>query len=211
VSSQRARRAPASGQRGDPATRRRICDAALRLIDRRQGADVTLAEVARAARVSRQALYLHFADRADLLVALVRYADEQRGMAAAIRRVEGAPSGIAALQELARMQASMNPAIWPIARLIDAVRRRDNAAERSWKDRLARRLEGCRGIVDRLAGEGSLRRGVNRRVAADLLWTLTSLRTWEDLVLIRGWTAAEYADRLTDLLMRTLIHRGRSC
>jgi len=65
-----------SSQKGDPATRRRICEAALRLIVKRRGAAVTLAEVARAARVSRQALYLHFADRAELLLALVRYADD---------------------------------------------------------------------------------------------------------------------------------------
>ena len=53
---------------GDPATRVRILDAALRLVTRKGGADVTLGDVAREARVSRQALYLHFADRAGLFL-----------------------------------------------------------------------------------------------------------------------------------------------
>jgi len=194
-----------SSHGGDPATRRRICEAALRLIAARRGADVTLAEVARAARVSRQALYLHFADRADLFVALVRYADEQRGMTDAITRVQDAPSGTAALRELAAMQARMNPAIWPLARLIDAVRRQNDAAEQSWKDRLASRLRGCRAIVARLEKEGSLRRGLDAGVAVDLLWSLTSLRVWEDLVLLRRWSATQYEGRLLALLMRALV------
>jgi len=178
----------------------------LRLVSQRRGVDVTLADVARAARVSRQALYLHFADRAELFVAVVRYADEQRGIAAAVRRIHDLPSGTAALREMAAMQATLNPTVWPLARLIDAVSRRDNAAERSWKDRLASRLQGCRAIVARLEKEGSLRSGLTTAVAADLLWTLTSLRTWEDLVLTRGWTAKEYRERLTDLLLRALVH-----
>jgi AcrR family transcriptional regulator len=194
-----------SSRRGDPATRRRICDAALRLVSRQRGVDITLADVASAAGVSRQALYLHFAHRADLFVALVQYADERRGIPAAIRRIENAPSGTAALREIAAMQARMNPTVWPLARLIDAVRRQNNAAEQSWKDRLASRLQGCRAIVARLETEGSLRPGLKADVAADLLWTMTSLRTWEDLVLLRRWTAKQYRERLTNLLLHTLV------
>jgi AcrR family transcriptional regulator len=194
-----------SSQHGDPATRQRICDSALRLISKQGGAGVTLAKVARIARVSRQALYLHFADRADLFVALVRYADERRGLANAIQRIEQAPSGILALREMAAMQARMNPTIWPLARLIDSVRRQDEAAERCWQDRLASRLQGCRSIVARLKKENSLEPSLHGAVATDLLWTLTSLRTWEDLVLLRGWTARQYKDRLSELLLRMLV------
>jgi len=104
---------------GDPATRLRILDAALRLVTRKGGADVKLADVAREARVSRQALYLHFADRAGLFLALVRHADERRGLAAAIQRIQDAASGEAALREMAATQARMNPAIWPLARALE--------------------------------------------------------------------------------------------
>ena len=194
-----------SSQPGDPATRRRILETSLRLILERRGATVTLAEVARAARVSRQALYLHFADRAELLLALVRYADEQRGLPAAVQRIERAASGVAALKELAAMQAKMNPTIWPLARLVDTARRHDKAAEGSWRDRLVSRRNGCRAIVARLADDGTLRRGLNAVVAADLLWTLTSLQIWEDLVLSRGWTAKQYQERLTDVLLHVLV------
>jgi AcrR family transcriptional regulator len=189
---------------GDPATRRRILDAAVRLITRRGGADVTLADVARAARVSRQALYLHFADRAALFLALVRHADERRGLAAAVQPIVDAPDGVAALREMVAMQARLNPKIWPLARTFESVRRQDEAAERSWQDRLEGRLQGCRLGVARLAREGTLRRGLKPAVAADLLWTLTSLRTWEDLVLQRGWSAEQYEKRLGDVLRLVL-------
>jgi AcrR family transcriptional regulator len=194
-----------SSRRGDPATRRRICEAALRLVSRRGGGEVTLATVARAAGVSRQALYLHFANRGDLFVALVQYADEQRGLSAAIQRIEEAASGLAALREMAAQQAKLNPAIWPLARLIDSIRREDAAAERSWQDRLAHRFDGCRGMVARLEKEHTLRPGLDPGLAADLLWTFTSLRMWEDLVLLRGWTAAQYEERVTKLLVDVLV------
>ena len=193
---------------GAPATRRRILDATLRLITRRGGADVKLADIARAAHVSRQALYLHFADRAALFLALVRHVDERRGLAAAVQRITDAPTGVAALREAVAMQAKMNPQLWPLARVFESVRRQDEAAERSWQDRLEHRLQGCRVMVERLAREGTLRRGLEPGVAADLLWTLTSLRTWEDLVLQRGWSAEQYETRLADLLLTMLTGSG---
>ncbi len=193
-----------SSRGGDPATRRRILDATLTLITRRGGVDVKMADVARAARVSRQALYLHFADRAALFTALVRHADERRGLAEAIQGIVDAPGGRAALLELVAVQARLNPAIWPVARAFDAVRRRDEAAEQSWRDRLEHRWQGCAAMAARLAQEGLLRTGLDPRVAADLLWTLTSLRMWEDLVLERSWSAEQYRERVSKLVLETL-------
>jgi AcrR family transcriptional regulator len=188
-----------SAAAGDPATRRRILDATLKLLTKRGGAGVKLSEVARAARVSRQAIYLHFADRAELFTAVVRHGDEQHGLPAAVQRIVDAPSGVDAIRAMVALQARLNPDIWPIARALEAVRRLDAAAERSWQDRLEHRLSGCRSIVGRLAREGTLRPGMPEGVAADLLCTLTSLRMWEDLVLERGWTAALYEESISQL------------
>jgi AcrR family transcriptional regulator len=185
-------------------TKTRILDAALALITKREGANVSMARIARAARVSRQGMYLHFADRADLMLAVVRHADEKRGLAAEIRKVSEAPTGVAAMCEMVSVQARMNPGIWAIARAVDAVRRTDAAAERSWQDRLSHRLEGCRQIVARMHQEGALRPGISQETATDLLWSITSLRTWEDLVLERGWTAAQYEEGVTQLLRDAL-------
>jgi AcrR family transcriptional regulator len=180
------------------------------LISARTGVDVTMAEVARKAKVSRQALYLHFADRAELFTAVVRDADEQRGWSTAMQEVVDAPTGIDGVIEMVALQARMNPGTWPIARAFETIRRQDATAERTWQDRLDHRLEGCRAMVDRLAREGTLRPGLDREVAVDLLWTLTSLRMWEELVVQRKWTAKEYEQRLGELLLITLTNTAAS-
>jgi AcrR family transcriptional regulator len=182
----------------------RILETAVRLIRRRGGADVSMAQIAKAAGISRQALYLHFPDRAALLLAVVHYVDDRRGLPAAVRDILGAPRGDAALRRLVTLQARSNPGLWALARAFDAVRRRDADAERSWQDRKANRLRGARHIVGQLKREGVLRRDLSASVAADLLWTLTSLRTWEDLVLERGWTARQYEQRMMAALTTLL-------
>ena len=190
-------------------TTARILDAALALIKKRGDARVTMADIAAAAKISRQAVYLHFSDRADLMVALVRHADEQRNLAKEIQKIRDAPSGAAALREMAALQARMNPSIWAAARAVDAVRRLDPAAERSWQDRLEHRLAGAREIISRLQAENNLRSNLDPDAAADLLWTITSLRMWEDLVLQRGWSAARYEERITELLLISLTRTRR--
>ena len=182
----------------------RILDAALALIKKRGGADVSMAEIAKAARVSRQAVYLHFADRADLMLALVAHVDEKRGLADELRKIAEAPTGVAAMFEMAAVQARSNPGIWAIASALDAVRRTDADAERGWQDRLKHRWEGCRRIVERVKKEGALKAGLGDEAATDLLWSITSLRMWEDLVLERKWTAAQYEERITRLLRDAL-------
>ena len=193
-----------SAKGGDPATRQRICEAALRLIVKRGGVDVPLADVAKAARVSRQALYLHFRDRAALFLAVAQHADEKRGLPEAIRRLQQAPTGLDALRYMAATRATLNPEIWPLARILDGVRRDDPAAEVILQQRRVARLGACRMIVEQLARDGTLRPGLEPSMAADLLWALTSIRTWEDLVLVRGWTAAQYEERLVATLLRVL-------
>jgi hypothetical protein len=121
-----------------------------------------------------------------------------------VQRIRDAPDAVAALLEMVAMQARVNPGIWPMARALDSVRREDEAAERSLQDRLAHRLAGCRAIVARLAEEGVLESGIDQTVAADLLWTLTSLRLWEDLVLLRGWSVPRYRRHVGAMILRTL-------
>lgn len=185
-------------------SRKRILEAAVDLITKRGEADVTMADLARAARVSRQAVYLHFADRAALMLALVRYVDEKRGLEKELGKIRDAPSGVAAVREIVALQARMNPAIWAVARAVDAVRRTDEAAQRGWQDRLENRLAGCQEVVARLAKEGQLRADLDASTAADLLWAITSLRMWEDLVLQRGWSSRRYVRHLIALLLATL-------
>jgi AcrR family transcriptional regulator len=185
-------------------TAARILDSALVLITKRGEAKVTMAHIARAARLSRQAVYLHFADRAALMLAAARHLDERLGLTDEVRRIENAPTGAAMVAAMVSLQARRNPALWPLARAVDAVRRTDAAAEHAWQDRLDNRLHGCQAIVAQLEREGNLREGLDRSFAADLLWSLTSLRAWEDLVLQRGWSTDQYVGHVTELCLEAL-------
>src|SRR4029453_11979114 len=90
----------------------RILDAALALIAKRGDAHVTMAQIARAARVSRQAVYLHFADRAELMVALARHLDAELGLPAEIQRIADATSGAEQVEAMVSLQARTNPSLW---------------------------------------------------------------------------------------------------
>ena len=182
----------------------KILEAALALVTKRGGADFGMEQVARAARMSRQAVYLHFADRSALFLALVRYSDERRGLNEEIKHIENAPTGLEAMRRMVSLHSRKNNEIWAAARALDAVRRTDRAVEKSWQDRLQHRLEGCRGIVRRVQQDGDLLPEMDLETAADLLWTITSLRMWEDLVLSRRWSAQKYEQWVYATLLRSL-------
>ena len=57
-------------------TRTRILNACRALLESDAGAVTRMSDVAKAAGVSRQAVYLHFKTRAELLIALTRHIDE---------------------------------------------------------------------------------------------------------------------------------------
>ena len=192
---------------GSNTTRDRILAAALILLRKAQG-PIAMSAIARKAGVSRQALYLIFADRADLFVALVRYFDEKRGLAEELAKIRDAPSGVAALLMMVDLQARQNPALKPLADAMELLRRQDPDADKGWQDRLDNRLKGCRATVERMAREGSLRKGLDVAVAADLVWTITSFRMWDDLVSLRGWTADQYRERVCGLLMSSVVEAG---
>ena len=178
----------------------RILEAALKLLLKRGNPVTSMGEIAKAAGISRQALYRQFPDRASLFVTLGRYADEKRGLYPELKRVQEATSGIAALEAFVSLQARMNPGIWPLFHAAETIRHHDAAAEQACEDRLKNRLNVCREIVQKIDREGLLRSDLSIDLATGLLWTITSLRTWEKLVLQRKWPAENYQKHVLFLL-----------
>lgn len=174
------------------------------LVERAEG-PVAMGAIAKAAGLSRQALYLTFADKGDLFIAMVRRVDEARGIPAEVAKIQAAPTGEAALLAMVDLQARLNPGLKPIADAFEVLRRQDAEADRAWRDRLENRLRGCRAIVAQLQAEGRLRPGLDPEAAADLAWTLTSFRIWEDLVAQRGWSADRYREHVGALLVEALV------
>ena len=159
----------------------RIMDAAFSCAQ--EGPDFTMADVARAAGLSRQAIYLHFPDRKTLLVALaLRFREEHPSP-----KIKDAPSARAALNMLVARFAEVYSELWPVVRALD-----DEAGNRGV-------APDCHALVQRFREEGALASHLSPATAADLLATLLSLSVWKELVLGRGWDSARYKSHIAFL------------
>lgn len=191
------------------ATKIRILEAAHSLMQ--QGAThASMAEIAKAAGLSRQAVYMHFGTREALLNALNEYMAHTCGIAAELERIEQSPTGIDALRAAASFQARLYPKVRAVVRALERAQSdNDEAAGRVWQAQLRSDLAGCKGTVERLEREQLLRRELDIATATDLLWALTSIPLWEELVLQRGWSAKRYEKHVADLLIASLIDPAR--
>ena len=185
-------------------TRARILGAARGLVEAADGALPSMSEIARAVGISRQALYLHFPDRASLLLALVAYVDEREALEAEIAAVENMPDAAGQIRAWVRMQSRRNPKIAPFTRALDQVRNSDLAASAAWRDRTDNRMRGAVAIISRLREEGRLHPSWDAEEGAALLWELTSFRVWDDLVNEAGLTADRYVEIATTTALAAL-------
>lgn len=185
---------------GDPGTRRKILEATWELM-RERGAAIRLSDVATRAGVSRQAVYLHFGDRAGLILGLVRYMDETLGLGASLQRVFSAATGAEALERLVALHRTFNPRIDPIAQALDAGQYDDQALGNAWRERLEFRRSHHRQIIQRIYEEGKLPEEWSAEAAGDLLFAITLPAVWRELVRNLGWTPLR-AERAMSLLVR---------
>jgi AcrR family transcriptional regulator len=185
-------------------TRDRILAAARELIQRDNAGAPNMSAIAREAGISRQALYLHFRDRASLLVALVAEVDERTDLRSELEAVNAAADAEAQIQAWAAMQTRRNPRIAPLARALDIARHADRPASAAWRDRTDNRMRGAVAIVDRLRAEGRLDLSWAPDEAAKLIWELTSFRVWDDLVTEAGLAPERYVEIVTTAALAAL-------
>lgn len=187
-------------------TREQILDATLQLMEQRQGQGVRIEDIARAAGVSRQAVYLHFATRSELLVATARHLDETLHLDARLAELCAAPEGGArAIDQFFAFWAGYILDIYGLAKALLTLRETDPAAADAWNDRMASFYQGCLSIVRCLADEGTLAPGWSVEEAADYFWSTASVTVWEQLTRERGWSQERYAERLPWVLRRVLL------
>jgi AcrR family transcriptional regulator len=174
-------------------------------MEERNGQGVRMSDVARAAGVSRQAVYDHFGSRADLMVATVRYGDTVLGLDERLSHYRAATGGTERLGAFVEFWGNYVPEIHGIARALLSARENDEAVAAAWDDRMRVVYEACRDIVERLHGAGALASGWSLDEAADVLWTMLSIRSWESLVLERGWLVSRYGGRMQELTKRAFV------
>ncbi len=176
-----------------PDTHTRILSAACKLLEAADPAKpVRMADVAKAAGISRQALYLHFPSRAELLVAVTRHVDEVKGIDARFAASRAAVSGPERLDAFVAAWGGYIPEIHGMARALIAMYDSDTEARAAWDDRMNAVRHGCAAAVRALAEDGLLRADLDETRATDLLAALLSVETWARLVQGAGWSQADY-------------------
>jgi AcrR family transcriptional regulator len=170
-----------------------------------RGAGISLEDVARAAGVSRQAVYLHFKNRSELLVAVTDHAKERTGLVRLEARLESARKPRELFAALARLMVRFHRETAGASLAVEALCREDPAFAASWNARPSGRLATSRRIARRLAADRKLAVKPAAR-AADLLWALTGPSLYDQLTVRRGWSGRAYERELGALLFTWLVH-----
>ena len=188
-----------------PDTRTTLLEAASRLIEGRGIADVTLADIASAAGVSRQTVYLHFGNRAGLLAAVARHLDFK---SLAVREMPMAvweAHSKAGFERFIRLWFKHVAAIFPVAHAIEAAAKGDADARAAWEERMNTLRRVMRMMVDGLAESGQLAARWTRQEATDWFWSRTHMDVWSHLAVDRGWPAERVIERVIDSLWSDLV------
>jgi len=189
---------------GSPETREEILAATKLLVETTPFADISLARVAAAAGVSRQAVYLHFGSRNGLLLALVAWMDNsgrlQQLMAPSLQLSDPRKALLGAVAAA----ATYNADVAAVSLALKEARRTDGTAATAWQDRMTVRLEGIRSVVRPVAESGGLRTGWTVNQATDMISALISPTMYEDLVVDRKWPLRRYTEHIVRLVATML-------
>ncbi|WP_297767386.1 TetR/AcrR family transcriptional regulator [uncultured Roseovarius sp.] len=187
-------------------TRDRILNAAWTLLESNPGVAARMSDIAKAAGVSRQALYLHFPNRTELFIAVTRHQDAVFGVQNMLAESRAAETGEARLQAFITAWGNYIPRIFGVAKTLLVMSETDTDAAKAWNERMADMREGCAAAVAALARDGAL--VMDEREATDLLWTVLSIPTWEHLTRLCGWPQELYMSEITRLARLGLCGRA---
>lgn len=170
-----------------------------------QGRGVRMADIAKQAGISRQALYLHFPTRAELLIATTIYLDEVKGVDGRLAASREAKTGVERLETYIEAWGGYIPEIYGVAKALLAMRDTDDAAAAAWDGRMQAMRQGCEAAVEALKRDGMLLPALTLGQATDILWMLLSVRNWEHLTGDCGWPQARYIKAIKSLARRALV------
>lgn len=186
-------------------TRAALLDAARVLLEENGPAALTMAATAERAGVSRRSVYLHFATRADLLVALFDHVSEAEGLDDSVRPVLTAPDPVTALEEFAAHLARIRPRVRAVATAIQRQRRSDPDFAAHWDVVFRDQRQICRHLINGLHREGLLADSWTVASATDMLWALMSGDFADNLTIDCGWSLSKYAERMAALMRAVFV------
>lgn len=192
----------------NPDTRTRILQAALDLLETHQGKGVRMTDIAKRANLTRQAVYLHFSNRSELLIAVTLYMDGLKGSDARLAASRGAKTGLERLDAFIEAWGGYIPDIYGVAKALLAMRDTDEEAATAWDKRMLDMREGCEAAINALMADGKLRPEHSAEHATDILWTMLSVRNWEQMTMVCGWSQADYIATQKAMARRLFVTDG---
>ena len=186
-------------------TRTRILRATLHQLEAGPTKMPRMSDIAKQAGISRQALYLHFENRTDLLIETTRYQDKTNDVDEHLAASRQAASGRERLDAFVTAWATYIPRIWTVARALLTLSETEPEAKAALDQRMADVREGFEAAVKALEKDGDLSPALDTKVATDLLGTLMSFRNYESLCLDRGWPLECYVDTMRALAEVTML------
>lgn len=200
----RTYQSPARQRQADE-TRRRIADAARRLLLTHGYAGMTVDAIAREAEVAAPTVYAVFGSKTGILAELLDQARFGPGFAELIRQTKETAEPAERLQFVARIARSVYDAESTMVDLLrgaGAVAPELATAENKLE---CRRYEAQEQNISLIIQAGRLREGLDATTARDVLWSLTGRELYRMLVRERGWTPDRYEAWLADMLIAALI------
>lgn len=188
-----------------PDTRTRILDCTWNLLESGDK-KVRMSDIAKAAGISRQALYLHFPTRAELLVATTRHIDTVKKVDERLAESRAATSGRERLRAFIRAWGGYIPEIHGMSVALRAMRDSDEEAAAAWDERMQAVRHGCMAAVRALAKDGALKSPLDEEAATDLLWMILSVENWERLVRECNWPQERYIEIVTKLAEEAVVN-----
>jgi AcrR family transcriptional regulator len=196
------------------ATRRAILEAARRLFERQGYAATSMAAIAAEAGVALKTVYLGFATKRGVLLALwhlLLRGDEEPvpvGERAWFREVLEEPDPERQLRLNARNSRVVRERAGALLRVLSGAASTDSELAALWERIQAEFHENQRTVVETLAARKALRADLDVERATDVLWALNHPSLYWLLVGDRGWTHDEYEQWLGDAFCRELLGRA---
>jgi AcrR family transcriptional regulator len=194
-------------QAGD--TRRRIVDAALRLLRTEGYAGMTVEAIARRAEVSAQSVYAIFKSKTGILIEILNQSAFGPEYDEAVRRALGAPDPESRLRLTAPIARQIHDAQSVTFDLLRGAGVVTPELAKLEQQRECLRYERQERMILSLFDAGALRHDLDVPRARDIFWMFTSRDVYRMLVRERGWSSQKYQDWLADTLVHALLNPGR--
>ncbi|MDJ0941616.1 MAG: TetR/AcrR family transcriptional regulator [Woeseiaceae bacterium] len=186
-------------------TRTKILQATVRSLEQSGGRGARMGDIAKESGISRQAVYLHFESRADLLTQAFLYLGDQLDVDGRLAPSRAAATGQERLERYIEFWGNFLPEIYGVAKALMMARDTDEAAAAAWKDRMEAMRHGCRAAIGALHADGALAEEWTRSKATDAFFAMLQVPNWEYLTQECGWSKKEYIRRMSVLAKRSFV------